>query len=84
MIGETHFSASLPYLMAKRKIGGRGTRKAAMGDLEFRRAFEAAQRRLRSCGVAAVEIENPVERHLFEIFAAMALGTGKWNTFDTH
>jgi hypothetical protein len=31
-----------------------------------------------------VQIDNAVERHLFEVYAAIGLGTGEWNSFDTH
>jgi len=38
------------------------------------------------CGLraAVVVIANPVELHLFEVYAALALGTSTWNTFRTH
>jgi hypothetical protein len=34
--------------------------------------------------VAVIEIENPVELYLFEIYYAMELDTVKWNTIRTH
>jgi hypothetical protein len=34
--------------------------------------------------VATIPIENPVELYLFEVYAALALGTSRWNTFRTH
>jgi hypothetical protein len=34
--------------------------------------------------VAAIEIENPVELHLFEVYAALELRTALHNTFRTH
>lgn len=84
LMGSTHFDASLPYLMAQRRAPTSGSRDEVMQNAAFRDAFEAEQRRLHACGVAAVQIDNALERHLFEAYAAMALGTGEWNTFDTH
>jgi hypothetical protein len=84
MTGTTHFSASLPYLMAQRGVPVRGSRDEAMQDQDFRAAFDSAQRRLQTCTVATVQIENPIELYLFEVYTAMALGTGEWNTFETH
>jgi hypothetical protein len=34
--------------------------------------------------VAFIEIANEVELHLFEVYAAIELDTGEWNTFRTH
>ncbi len=84
LTGTTHFDASLPYLMAQRRAPVSGSRNEAMQNDAFRAVFQSEQRRLQARGVAAVQIDNALERHLFEVFAAMALGTGEWNTFDTH
>jgi len=55
-----------------------------MTDVEFHARFEASQRRLEQCMIATVEIDNAVELHLFEVYAAMELKTGEFNTFRTH
>ena len=55
-----------------------------MNDGPFRALFEDSQRRLERCNIATVEISNAVELHLFEVYAAMELGTGEFNTFRTH
>jgi hypothetical protein len=34
--------------------------------------------------VACVVIRNPLELYIFEAYAAMALDTARWNTFETH
>jgi len=34
--------------------------------------------------VAYVEVDNPLVLHVFEPYAALELGTGGWNTFETH
>jgi hypothetical protein len=60
------------------------TRDAAMKDAGLREAFDAARQLLRDSGVAFIEIANAVELHLFEVYAAIELDTGEWNTFRTH
>ncbi len=87
--GTSHFSATLAYSVAKRKLSSVGkthgvTRDAAMKDEDVREAFDAARQLLRDGTVAFIEIANAVELHLFEVYAAIELDTGEWNTFRTH
>jgi len=70
--------------MAQRRAPISGSRDEAMQNDAFRTVFEAEQRRLEACHVGTIRIDNALERYLFEIYAAMTLGTGEWNTFDTH
>ena len=88
--GTSHFSATLAYSVAKRKLSqSRGkihgvTRDAAMKDAAVREAFDAARQLLRDGSVTFIEVANAVELHLFEVYAALELDTGEWNTFRTH
>lgn len=82
--GKTHFDASLAYLMATDKTGHEMNRAHAMQDSVFREAFCEAQALLRGCDVAFIEIVNPLELYLFEVYCAMELDTCEWNTFRTH
>ena len=82
--GDSHFDASLAYLMATDKTGHKMRRSDAMQDPLFRTAFDEARALLRDCRVAFIEIDNPLELHLFEAYCAMELDTCKWNTFRTH
>jgi predicted GIY-YIG superfamily endonuclease len=82
--GRTHFDASLAYSMARVKAPHELTRTAAMKNEVFNRAFKEAQKLLVSCGVAFIEVRNPLELYLFEAYCAMELDTCKWNTFRTH
>ncbi len=89
--GTSHFSATLAYSVAKRKLSQSSaaksqgvTRDAAMKDAAVREAFDAARHLLRNGSVAFIEIANAVELHLFEVYAAIELDTGEWNTFRTH
>ena len=50
----------------------------------MREAFDAARQLLRDGSVAFIEIANAVELHLFEVYAAIGLDTGEWNTFRAH
>lgn len=82
--GNTHFDASLAYLMAAANTGHEMKRSDAMQDPLVRGAFEKAKALLRDCSVAFIEIENPLELYLFEAYCAMELDTCEWNTFRTH
>ena len=55
-----------------------------MKSRSFRRAFASERARLAKAKVAFVEVPGPLELYLLEVYAAMKLGTGRWNSFDTH
>lgn len=82
--GRTHFDASLAYRMAcnGKKHGLR--RGEAMAAPAFNAQFEAAKKRITGMSVQFIEIDNPLERYLFEVYAAMELRTHQFNTFETH
>jgi hypothetical protein len=84
LTSNSHFSSSLAYYIAKCQRDTGSTREQNMSDPEFRSLFEDSQRRLEKCSIAAVEINNSVELHLFEVYASMKFGTGEFNTFRTH
>jgi len=84
VMGESHYKASLAYLIAKNKVQHELTRDEAMKDPAFLNAFDKARKFLCSSDVAFIKIENPLERYLFEAYCAMELDTHEWNTFDTH
>jgi hypothetical protein len=77
--GRTHFDASLAYAIAQRDCPTRGHRGSVMEDAGFRSAFAKAQAYLRSLQVACVQIDNPVELHVFEAYAALSLRTHENN-----
>lgn len=86
--GRTHYDASLAYRMAVARYSGpclkRWTREEAMQDEMFRMSFKDAQSDLQSLEVASIQIENPLERYVFEPYCAMKLDTHQWNSFETH
>lgn len=81
---KTHNTATLAYKMAVKWTGLRLSREEAMRDREFLLEFERAQTYVRSLSFAYVEIRDPYVRHVFEAYAAQELGTGEWNSFETH
>ena len=81
---DSHYSASLVYRMASKAYSHEMKRDQAMKDDQFRAAFTGVQGGLRRMTVAFIEIKNDLELHLFEVYAAMKLDTGEWNTFRTH
>jgi len=82
--GRSHYDASLAYRIACGTKRHSLTRRKAMQEKAFKGAFQKAKDRLRRMKVAFVEINDPVELHLFEVYCAMELHTGRWNTFRTH
>jgi predicted GIY-YIG superfamily endonuclease len=82
--GSDHFTASLAHMMAVRHCGHNGRRIAAAEDPRYVAAFSEAKCALAKGKVAFVEISNPLELYLFEVYAAMELDTATWNTFATH
>jgi hypothetical protein len=82
--GTTHFDASLAYRMAAHTKPHQLSRGDAMKDRTFFKVFEVKRAYLRRLRVATLAIEDPVELYLFEVYAALTLGTTKWNTFRTH
>ena len=60
-----------------------GVEIRALCDLLPEKA-EAAKKKLARMTVRYVEITSPVERYLFEVYAAIRLNTHKYNTFETH
>jgi hypothetical protein len=82
--GRTHYEATLAYRMACKMSTRVGARAVNMKSTAFRRHFAAAKAKLAKHRVAFVIIRNPLELYIFEAYAAMALDTAKWNTFETH
>ena len=82
--GRSHYEATLAYRMACRDLRRVGRRAENMKSPAFLRRFNLAKQDLAKHRVACVVIRNALELHIFEAYAAMALDTAKWNTFETH
>lgn len=86
---STENSASFAYRLAVQAAEGQGlelagTRKANAADLEFSALFKAQRERVADMDVQFIELEDPVQRTLFEVFVAEALGLEEFNDFETH
>lgn len=60
------------------------TRKATEADPAFKPLFQGALSRVAAMNVRFIEIEDPIMRTIFEIYASEALGTQRFNSFETH
>jgi predicted GIY-YIG superfamily endonuclease len=81
--GRTQFDGSLPYRIAAARQPHTQSRGAAMKDPAFRAAFDEAKRYLATLHAAVLEIADPTELYLLEVFTAMAFKC-ELNTFETH
>lgn len=61
-----------------------GTRKALEADQEFAAHFRSAKERVAAMDVRFIELDDPVTRTVFEVYAARALGTDEFNSWETH
>jgi hypothetical protein len=61
-----------------------GTRKDLEADESFAEHFREAKKRVRQMDSRFIEIDDPVTRTVFEVYAARALDTGEFNSWETH
>jgi predicted GIY-YIG superfamily endonuclease len=59
--------------------GSRDDQERELGD-----RFTAAKQRVAEMDVRFVEMDDPIERTVFEMYAALHLGTERYNSFETH
>ena len=93
--GSTHNSATLAFAMASRIAGvleldsiGAFSRNELQRDPEFKKLFDESKKSVRSMGIRVVEVTDPIEQAVFEVYAALELGTtreqGGFNDFENH
>ena len=86
---STHNSAPFAFNLAKEDASTRGIniegrqRSQIEKEPDFGKLFTAAKQRVSAMKIRAIEITDPVEQTLFEVYAALALNT-RYNKFDTH
>jgi len=85
----TENQASFAFLIAKANAGTAGidlrrARKVLEADPHFAKHFQAAKARVAQMNVRWIELDDPIERTLFEVYAALALDTVAFNSFETH
>jgi GIY-YIG catalytic domain-containing protein len=83
-------SAPFAFNIAKRAAADAGllitgTRTAIAAQPGFDEHFSSAKTRVRAMEFRFVRVPDPVESTIFEVYAALALGTeGDFNLFETH
>lgn len=85
-----HNSATFAFLLAREATGrttpsykANGSRADLEKNPEFREAFLAAKRHVRSMDVRFVAESDPIRQALLEMYASLELDT-KYNNFDNH
>jgi hypothetical protein len=85
----TENQASFAFLIGKADAKAAGidlnrTRKILEADPDFSDHFRKAKERVARMNVRWIELDDPIERTLFEMYAALALDTVAFNSFETH
>ena len=85
----TETQASFAFLIGKINAEAAGvdlkrTRKVLESDPDFSDHFRKAKERVANMNVRWIELDDPIERTLFEMYAALALDTVAFNSFETH
>lgn len=81
--------ATFAFLIAKADAFAAGVevgrfRQQLEADKDFLAYFGAAKSRVSEMEVRWVELDDPIRRSVFEIYAALALDTLVFNSFETH
>jgi len=85
--GENQATLAWRIALNSAKDSGRpviGTRKSLEADETFAAHFSTAKERVASMDVRFIELDNPVTRTLFELYAARVLRTDDFNSWETH
>lgn len=83
-----HNSAAFAFNIAKKDFeenhsSEKLSRVELSKDPEFDRLFTEAKERVRKMSVRFVEVKDPIEQTIFDVYAHIKLGT-PFNDFDTH
>jgi hypothetical protein len=88
--GSTHRMAAFAFHIAREMTGNlkaaykkEGSRKALIGDSAFLNAFSVAKERIGMMELRFVEVIDPNQQAIFEVYVSIALKT-PYNDFDTH
>jgi len=89
--GSDRFSATFAFRLAikayekKYRKSTRGIlRKDLENDRDFKSIFLDAKARVSEMGIKAIDINDQITQTIFEVYAAMKLGTLEFNSFDNH
>lgn len=78
---NSHHSASFAFKRARQALDLKatyrpeGSRQALMNDVIFKDEFDRQREQVGLMKLRYVEIESPIEQHLFELYTALRLGT---------
>ena len=78
---NSHYSASYAFKRTRQTLGlsatytTKGSRTELMRDKAFKAEFDRQRAEIARMKLRFVEIACPIEQHLFELYAALALGT---------
>ena len=84
-----HNSATFAFILAKESACQVGIditgkqRKEMESDPIFKGLYEQAKARVAAMEIRVVEVVDPIEQTIFEVFAAVSLAT-RYNNFDNH
>ena len=82
-----HNSATFAFLLATEEAQGLGfssmQRNVLQNEPAFKDIFQEAKERVGRMNVRVVEISDPIEQTVFELYAALKLGT-PYNDFENH
>jgi hypothetical protein len=81
--------ASFAFNLAKREalagsVDVKRSRAVLEADLDFVPRFDKARADVAAMNVQFIELADPIARTLFEVYAAIALDTVEFNSFETH
>jgi hypothetical protein len=88
-LGGRNNQATFAFLVAKTDAEAAGVnmkqyREELEKDEAFARHFDGAKARVGQMHVRYILLDGPIERTLFEVYAALALDTLIYNSFETH
>lgn len=78
---DSHHSASFAFKRARQSLDLKatyrpeGSRASLMQDAAFKAEFDRQRQKIGLMHLRYVEIECPIEQHLFELYAALRMGT---------
>jgi hypothetical protein len=84
-----HNSATFAFIIAKRKADSAGInikrpRKELVLDPDFTILYLKAKERVSRMHVRVLEVKDPIEQTIFEVYASLILNTREYNNFNTH
>lgn len=83
-----HESATFAFNLAKKEFksseDGKLTRKQLQQNPGFTKLYDKAKARVSRMHICYIEINDPIEQTLFEVYASIALDTMEYNKFENH